>query len=77
MYAEELSYLQPIPAAGYDASVIACRVVNGKSAIQWENYYYMVPKGYLYETCPVRVSGITAHLQTPVFVKRKNMIIFV
>ena len=65
MYAEELPYLQPIPAAGYDTSVIAYRVVNGESAIQWENYYYMVPRGYLYETCPVRVSESEITIYSP------------
>jgi hypothetical protein len=40
---------------GYDTSIIEYRVVNHESAIQWEGYYYIVPKGYLYESCPVRV----------------------
>ncbi|MGV8133767.1 MAG: IS21 family transposase [Mangrovibacterium sp.] len=55
LYREELAFLQPLPAVGYDTSTIEYRVVNHESAIQWDGYYYMVPKGYLYETCPVRV----------------------
>jgi transposase len=54
LYGEELAFLQPLPVVGYDTSVIEYRVVNNESAIQWEGYYYIVPKGYLYETCPVR-----------------------
>lgn len=56
LYQEELPYLQPLPAKQYDTSVIAYRIVNNESAIQWENYYYIVPVQYMYETCPVRVS---------------------
>lgn len=56
MYTEELPFLQPLPRAGYDTSVIEYRVVNSESAIQWEGYYYMIPRGYLYETLPVRVN---------------------
>lgn len=65
MYAEELPYLQPLPRSPYDASVIDYRVVNGESAIQWEGYYYMVPGGYLYETCPVRVEEKQLTIYSP------------
>lgn len=65
MYAEELPYLQPLPRTSYDASIIAYRVVNGESAIQWENYYYMVPRGYLFETCPVRVDDRQITIYSP------------
>ncbi len=65
MYAEELPFLQPLPREGYDACLTAYRVVNGESAIQWENHYYMVPRGYLYETCPVRVDGRQITIYTP------------
>jgi hypothetical protein len=65
LYQEELPFLQPLPAVGYDTSVIEYRVVNNESAIQWEGYYYMVPKGYLYETCPVRVNGKEITIYSP------------
>lgn len=65
MYAEELGFLQPLPSAGYDTSVIEYRVVNNESAIQWEGYYYMVPRGYLYETCPVRADGRELTIYSP------------
>lgn len=65
MYGEELGFLQPLPQAGYDTSVIGYRVVNNESAIQWEGYYYMVPRGYLYETCPVRVEAGEITIYSP------------
>lgn len=65
LYREELAFLQPLPAAQYDTSTIRYRVVNSESAIQWEGYYYMVPKGYLYETCPVRVNGKEITIYSP------------
>jgi transposase len=65
LYREELPFLQPLPAAQYDTSTIEYRVVNGESAIRWEGYYYMVPKGYLYETCPVRVNEKEITIYSP------------
>lgn len=65
MHAEELPLLQLLPREGYDTSQTAYRVVNGESAIQWENHYNMVPRGYLYETCPVWVDGGQITIYTP------------
>ena len=65
LYGEELAFLQPLPAVGYDTSTIEYRVVNHESAVQWEGYYYMVPKGYLYETCPVRVNEKEITIYSP------------
>ena len=65
LYREELPFLQPLPAAQYDTSTIEYRVVNGESAIRWEGYYYMVPQGYLYETCPVRVNEKEITIYSP------------
>ena len=56
LYKEELGFLQPLPAKQYDTSIIGYRIVNNESAIQWENYFYIVPSQYMYETCPVRVN---------------------
>lgn len=65
MYGQELSFLQPLPQTGYDTSIIEYRVVNNESAIQWQGYYYMVPRGYLYETCPVRVQADQITIYSP------------
>ncbi|MCP4140083.1 MAG: IS21 family transposase [Chloroflexi bacterium] len=43
LYQEELPYLQPLPTKQYAPSVIEYRIVNNESAIQWENYYHIVP----------------------------------
>lgn len=56
LYAEELAWLQAMPAKQYDTSTICYRIVNNTSAIQWEGYYYVVPKQYMYESCAVRVN---------------------
>ena len=55
MHVEELPFLHPLPPSPYDASTVEYRVVNNESCIQWDGYYYAVPRGYLYESCPVRV----------------------
>jgi len=65
LYRDELPFLQPLPASLYDTSTIGYRVVSSESAIQWEGYCYMVPKGYLYETCPVRVDGKEITIYSP------------
>lgn len=65
MYSEELPFLQTMPRAGYDTSQIEYRVVNSESAIQWEGYYYMVPRGYLYETLPLRVDATQITIYSP------------
>lgn len=56
LYRKELPFLQVLPARQYDTSIIEYRIVNNESAVQWADYYYMVPPRYMYETCPVRVS---------------------
>lgn len=56
LFVEEHAFLQPLPASHYDASLIEYRIVNNESAIQWNDYYYVVPSQYMYETCPVRAN---------------------
>lgn len=56
LYGEELGSLQTLPTQQYDTSIIEYRIVNNESAIQWENYYYIVPNQYMYESCAVRVT---------------------
>lgn len=53
---DEIPYLQPLPKKQYDTSHFEYRIVNNESCIVWEGYYYVVPKEYLFETCPVRVT---------------------
>ena len=57
MYAEEHPYLQPLPANHYDTSVVTHKVVNQESCIYWEGYQYVVPEKYMFELCPVRITG--------------------
>ena len=56
LYGEELASLQALPNQQYDTSIIEYRIVNNESAIQWENYYYIVPSQYMYESCAVRAT---------------------
>jgi transposase len=56
MYIEEHPYLQPLPAIHFDTSEVVQRVVNQESCVQWKEYMYAVPKKYMYEVCPVRIT---------------------
>lgn len=67
LYKEELPVLQSLPAKQYDTSIIEYRIVNNESAIQWENYFYIVPGKYMYESCPVRVNGSEIIIYSPGF----------
>jgi transposase len=72
MYQQEMAYLQALPGTHYDTSRFAYRVVNNESAIQWEGYYYMVPREYIHETCPVRASVSELTIYSPDFIKLKQ-----
>ena len=65
MHVEELPFLHPLPTSPYDASTVEYRVVNNESCIQWDGYYYVVPRGYLYESCPVRVDDKQITIYSP------------
>ena len=65
MHVEELPFLHPLPSSPYDASTVEYRVVNNESCIQWDGYYYAVPRGYLYESCPVRVDDKQITIYSP------------
>ena len=65
MHIEELPFLHPLPQSPYDASTVEYRVVNNESCIQWEGYYYAVPRGFLYESCPVRVDNKQITVYSP------------
>jgi len=65
MHVEELPFLHPLPPSPYDASTIEYRVVNNESCIQWDGYYYVVPRGYLYESCPVRADDKQLTIYSP------------
>ncbi|MFW5699891.1 MAG: IS21 family transposase [Bacteroidota bacterium] len=56
-YIEEQAYLQPLPANHYDTSLVEHKVVNQESCIYWEGYLYAVPEKYMFELCPVRITG--------------------
>lgn len=65
LYREELPFLQALPARQYDTSIIEYRIVNNESAIQWKDYYYMVPARYMFETCPVRAGDREIIIYSP------------
>jgi len=57
MYIGEHPYLQRLPANHFDTSLITQKVVNQESCILWEGYQYVVPEKYMFEQCPVRITG--------------------
>lgn len=57
LYMEEHPYLQPLPANHYDTSHVTHLTVNQESCVQWKQYQYVVPQKYMYELCPVRITG--------------------
>jgi transposase len=57
LYIEEHPFLQVLPAHHYDTSVVTHLVVNQESCVQWKGYQYVVPRKYMYEVCPVRITG--------------------
>ena len=57
MHIEEHPFLQPLPANHFDTSLVRHKVVNQESCIYWEGYQYVVPGKYMYELCPVRITG--------------------
>lgn len=65
MFYEELPSLTPLPPKAFDTSVIEYRVVNKESCIEWGGYSYAVAKEYMYELCPVRVSGDQITIYSP------------
>jgi transposase len=65
LYRKEFPSLQALPRKQYDTSVIEHRVVNSESCIEWERYYYVVPRQYMYETCPVRKSNMQIIIYGP------------
>lgn len=72
LYQQEMPYLQALPGVHFDTSRFAYRIVNNESAIQWEGYYYMVPREYIHESCPVRASQRELTIYSPDFIKLKQ-----
>ena len=56
MYIEEHPFLQVLPVNHFDTSMVVHLVVNQESCVQWKGYQYVVPKKYMYEVCPVRIT---------------------
>lgn len=54
LYQQEYPYLQPLPKKHYDTSLSGYRIVNNESCIEWQGYFYVVPKGYMHQSCLVR-----------------------
>jgi len=66
MYIEEHPFLQPLPANHFDTSLVTHKVVNQESCIYWEGYQYVVPDKYMYELCPIRITGEHMVIYSPV-----------
>jgi transposase len=54
LYRQEYPYLQPLPKKQYDTALSGYRIVNNESCIEWQGYFYVVPKQYMHQTCLVR-----------------------
>ncbi|MCX6011836.1 MAG: IS21 family transposase [Chloroflexi bacterium] len=65
LYKEEHPYLQALPVEQYDTSLLEYRIVNNESCVELGGYYYFVPKQYMFEACPVRVSDTEVIIYSP------------
>lgn len=65
MYTQEHPFLQPLPANHFDTSVLTHKVVNQESCIYWEGYQYVVPGKYMFELCPIRITGSHMMIYSP------------
>lgn len=54
LYRQEYPCLQPLPQKPYDTALSQYRIVNNESCIEWQGYFYVVPKVYMHQTCQVR-----------------------
>lgn len=54
LYRQEYPCLQPLPQKPYDTSLSGYRIVNNESCIEWQGYFYVVPKQYMHQSCLVR-----------------------
>lgn len=54
LYRQEYPFLQPLPKKHYDTALSGYRIVNNESCIEWQGYFYVVPKAYMHQTCLVR-----------------------
>jgi transposase len=65
MYIEEHPFLQPLPVNHFDTSILIHKVVNQESCIYWKGYQYVVPGKYMFELCPVRITGSHMVIYSP------------
>jgi len=72
LYQQEITYLQALPDVHYDTGVFGYRIVNNESAIEWDGYFYMVPKEYMHESCPVRATASQLSIYSPGFMLIKQ-----
>lgn len=66
MFAEEVRFLNPLPRKAFDISTVVYRVVNNEACIEWDGYFYAVPKTDLSGTCPVRITQNELLIYSPV-----------
>lgn len=57
MFVDEVPCLLPLPTSHYDTSLIAYRVVNQESCVNYQGYYYFVPGDQLFKIIPLRVTS--------------------
>ncbi|MCP4652639.1 MAG: IS21 family transposase [Candidatus Omnitrophica bacterium] len=55
MFKEERTELLPLPNNDFDTSTIIYRIVNSQSCVEYQGFFYVVPKQLLFESCPVRI----------------------
>jgi transposase len=67
MYHQEFASLRSLPKVHYDTSVTGYRIVNGEACIEWDTYFYAVPRQYMGETCLVRQDENQVIIYNPSF----------
>jgi len=72
LYSQEISSLQSLPDVHYDTGRFGYRIVNNESAIEWDGYFYMVPREYMHESCPVRATASQLSIYSPGFMLIKQ-----
>lgn len=65
LYKDELPHLLPLPKSNFDTSLITYRIVNAESCIEYQSYFYVVPKQFLFETCPIRITRDELMIYSP------------
>ena len=65
MFKEERVELLPLPKNDFDTSTIVYRIVNSESCVEYLGFFYVVPKQFLFESCPVRITAAELMVYSP------------